>query len=85
MVQIGRASSLVPRETALPVCATGTNWSGIPDLNWRPHAPQACALPTAPIPDFFVVWVTRLERALFVPFAKRGTKCKMTCGLGDPT
>lgn len=26
-------------------------WSGLPDLNWRPHAPQACALPTAPSPD----------------------------------
>lgn len=25
-------------------------WSGMPDLNRRPHGPQPCALPTAPIP-----------------------------------
>ena len=30
-------------------------WSGLPDLNWRPHAPQACALPLrqTPISPFY--------------------------------
>ena len=45
----------VPPVPSLKSVSNILQWSGRPDLNWRPRSPEPRALPTAPRPDIFIL------------------------------